>query len=305
MEVSLDRIGGARAVLLAGPTASGKSAAALDLADASARAGRPAVIVNADSMQVYGALRILTARPAAADEARAVHRLYGHAPADRAYSVGAWLADIAPVLDEADARGALPIVVGGTGLYFKALTEGLAELPPIPAEMREHWRRRLRNEGPAALHAELHLRDAASAAAIRPSDPQRILRALEVLEATGATLPEWQRKHRALPLLRPEESARFVLDPDRGDLYRRIESRLDDMLEAGALAEVEALLSQGLQADLPVMKATGVREFAAHLRDGLSLAEAVSRAKQETRRYAKRQFTWLRHQMADWPRIRS
>jgi tRNA dimethylallyltransferase len=303
MTLALDRIADtARMVLIAGPTASGKSALALDVAETADRRGRPARIVNADSMQVYAPLRILTARPSVADERRAAHRLYGHVSGETRYSVGAWLADAAAALSEADAAGALPVVVGGTGLYFKALTEGLADTPPVPAEVRSALAERLRREGAAALHAELAAADPMTAAGIRPGDAQRILRALEVLHATGAPLSAW-RERATPPLVLPEDSARFVLMPERPALYRRIDARFDEMLAAGALDEVAALVRRKLDPALPVMKATGVRELAAHLAGELSLEDAAARAKQETRRYAKRQFTWARHQMADFERV--
>lgn len=303
MEISLDRVGGARAVLLAGPTASGKSAAALRLAEQAAAQGRRALIVNADSMQVYDGLRVLTARPVPADEARAPHRLYGHVPAAERYSVGAWLNDVEAVLLEAEPVDALPIVVGGTGLYFKALTEGLVAMPAIPRDVRAYWSERLAAEGTAKLHAELVRRDAAAALSVRPSDAQRVVRALEVLEATGRPLGEWQQAAQAPPLLPESEAARFVLEPGRAALYQRIDQRFDRMVGDGALQEVEDLLRQDLDPRMPVMKATGVRELAAVLRDGISLSEASAQAKMETRRYAKRQLTWLRHQMRDWPRV--
>jgi tRNA dimethylallyltransferase len=303
MEISLDRVGEARAVLIAGPTASGKSAAALRLAEASAGAGRGAWIVNADSMQVYDALRILTARPGAAEAARAPHRLYGHVAAENRYSVGGWLSDVEAVLSAAGAAGALPIVVGGTGLYFKALTEGLAAMPAIDVEVRAHWTARLAGEGPALLHAELARRDERAAAAIHPGDSQRILRAHEVLEATGKSLAAWQQ---AQPdaLLPAAWTLRIVIEPDRDTLHRRIEERFDRMIEAGAVEEVRAVLARNLDPQLPVMKAIGVRELAAVLGNEVPLAEAAAAAKMETRRYAKRQLTWFRNQMRDWQRLR-
>jgi len=289
-------------VLIAGPTASGKSALALRLAEEAARAGRAAWIVNADAMQVYDALRVVTARPSAADERRATHRLFGHVPASVRYSVGAWLADVDEVLKEAVAVGALPIVTGGTGLNFKALTEGLAEIPAIPRAIRAEWAARLSAEGIESLHALLAARDPQSAAAIRPSDPQRTLRALEVLDATGRPLSEWQ-KTAAAPALVGAETPRFVLEAERAALHAHIEARFDRMVEEGALAEVEALLAKNLDAALPAMKAIGVRAFAAHLRGETSLEAAIAAAKTETRRYAKRQSTWFRNQMPDWPRL--
>jgi tRNA dimethylallyltransferase len=302
MELSWERVGAASAVLIAGPTASGKSALALRLAEEMPRHGRRALIVNADAMQVYDALRVVTARPTPAEEARIPHRLYGHVPAESRYSVGAWLADMEKVLAEAASRGATPVVVGGTGLYFKALTEGIAAIPPVPAEVRKRLSERLSAEGVAALHAELLARDPASAASIRPGDAQRILRALEVLEATGAGLAAWQRQDQRPPLLGPEGAVRVVLEASRPILHARIEERFDRMVGEGAVEEVRALVARGLDPRLPVMKAIGVREFAAHLRGEVSLEAAVAAAKAETRRYAKRQATWLRNQMGDWPR---
>jgi tRNA dimethylallyltransferase len=304
MRILPDGFREARAVLLTGPTASGKSALALDLAEASARQGRQGLVVNADSMQVYDALRVLTARPSAADESRAPHRLYGHVPVETRYSVGAWLRDAAAVLDEAKAKGRLPIVVGGTGLYFKALTEGLAATPAIPDDVRARLSARLATEGPETLHSTLRERDPIAAASIRPNDPQRILRALEVFEATGTPLSDWRRTSTA-PLLAGEGILRLVLEPERRALYEEIEARFDGMLEDGAIDEVRALIARELDPDLPAMKATGVRELAAFLRGAISIETAAVRAKAETRRYAKRQTTWFRHQMRDWPRMKT
>jgi tRNA dimethylallyltransferase len=303
MELSLDAIETARAVLIAGPTASGKSALALAFAEEVESAGRRAWIVNADSMQVYDRLRVLTARPSPADEARFTHRLYGHVPAEARYSVGAWLRDVAPVLGEAQAAGALPILVGGTGLYFKALTEGLAAIPDVPAEIRAAWRERIEREGAPRLHALLEERDPVSAAPIRPGDAQRITRALAVLETTGQTLSAWKSARRIPPLLGIGETARFVVEPDRAALYRRIDARFDNMIAKGALAEVEALAERNLDPSLPAMKAIGVREFMAAQRGEITTAAAVERAKMETRRYSKRQTTWFRNQMPEWPRL--
>ena len=303
MELSLDRIGRGRAVLIAGATASGKSAAAIRLAEEAARRGRSAWIVNADSMQVYDALRVLTARPGVADERRVPHRLYGHASVGTRYSVGTWLREIAPILEEAEAAEALVIAVGGTGLYFKALTEGLASIPPIPADVRNKWTERLRQHGAASLHEELRRTDPAAAVTIQAGDPQRIVRALEVLEATGRPLGEWQKIRAALPLLPPGDTARFVVEVPRAVLHQRIGERVDRMVDQGALEEVGTLVARRLDPDLPAMKAIGVRSFAAFLRQEIPLDEAIAEANQETRRYAKRQATWFRHQMRDWARI--
>lgn len=291
-------------MLIAGATASGKSAAALALADEAGRLGSKAWIVNADAMQVYGALRVLTARPGPADEARIPHRLYGHVAAGARYSVGAWLADMEAVLDEARGEGALVIAAGGTGLYFKGLTEGISSIPAVPADVRAGLAHRLKDEGVAALHAALAERDPATAEAIRPNDPQRVLRAFEVLDATGVGLSEWQRRGRMPPLLPLETTVPLVLDVDRATLHARIEARVDRMVGDGALEEVRALIAGDLDPHLPVMKAIGVRAFAAHLAGKIPLDVAVARVKTETRRYAKRQSTWLRNQMADWPRDR-
>ena len=281
-------------MLIAGPTASGKSALALALAE---RHG--GVIVNADSMQVYRDLRIITARPTPTDEARAPHRLYGHVDAAATYSVGHWIADVAEVLAAAAARGQLPIVVGGTGLYFKALTHGLSAVPPIPLQVRAAVRARLAAEGPAALHAELARRDPA-AGALKPGDRARIARALEVIEATGRPLSAWHRDGMAA-LLDPAGAVALFLAPAREDLKRRVEARFDAMMAAGALEEVRALDARGLDPLQPALKAHGVPWLRRALAGEMPLADAVAAAKRDTWRYTKRQFTWFRHQLPDWP----
>lgn len=285
------------AILIAGPTASGKSALALDLA-----ARRGGVVINADSMQVYRDLRVITARPSAEEEARAPHRLYGHVDAADTYSAGRWLEDARKALAEAAAGGRLPIVVGGTGLYFKLLTSGLAVVPPIPPEIRAALRERLAAEGAPALHAELARRDPVSAARFGPRDRSRIVRALEVLEATGRPLHAWHRDNAAPPLA-PDRVVKLFLAPDRAALRARIEARFDAMLAAGAVDEVRALAARGLDPLLPAMKAHGVPWLLRHLRGEISLEEAATQAKADTRRYAKRQFTWFRNQLSDWPWI--
>lgn len=282
------------AILIAGPTASGKSGAGLELVD---RFG--GAIVNADSMQVYRELRVLTARPSQADEARVPHRLYGTVPAAEAYSVGRWLGDVARAMAEARKEGRLPILVGGTGLYFKALTEGLAPVPDIPAEIRSFWRERSGELGRDALHAELAARDPAMAARLGAADPQRIVRALEVIDATGVSLAEWQGGD-AEPLLAPGDALRLVIAPEREPLYAAIDARFNRMIEQGALDEVRALLALKLDPGLPAMRAHGVRELAAYLSGELTREEAVAKAKTESRRYAKRQMTWLGRFMSDW-----
>lgn len=284
-------------ILIAGPTASGKSALAVELARALG-----GVVVNADSMQVYAELTILTARPTPAETALAPHALYGHVPAAQAYSTGRWLADIAEALTEARAAQRRPIIVGGTGLYFKALLEGLAPVPAIPEPVRAKWREAAARRGPADLHSELERRDAIMAARLRPTDPQRIVRALEVLDATGRSLADWQAEP-AVPLLRPEETVRLVLAPDRAWLKERCARRFDAMLSAGALAEVEAFRALHLDRSLPARGALGVAPLAEHLAGRLSLAAATAEAVRQTEAYIKRQLTWLRSQMGDWQSV--
>jgi tRNA dimethylallyltransferase len=283
-----------KAVLIAGPTASGKSALALALAE---KIG--GVIVNADSMQVYRDLRVITARPAPADEARVPHRLYGHVDAGENYSVGRWCRDIAVVLDETGREGRVPILVGGTGLYFKALTQGLSAVPPVPGEIRDYVRGRLQNEGVAALYAELLKRDGATARRLMPNDRSRIARALEVIEATGRSLSDWHQEGMAA-LVDPESTGRIFLTLERKQLVARIEQRFAAMLAAGALDEVRALRARKLDPLLPAMKAHGVPWLIRHLDGEISLDEAAAGAVMDTRRYAKRQLTWFRNQMKDW-----
>ena len=285
-------------ILIAGPTASGKSRLALELA---VRHG--GVIINADSMQVYAELRVLTARPSPEDEVVASHRLYGHVPARERYSVGRWLGDVGAVLDATRREGRPAIVVGGTGLYFKALTEGLAAVPPIPAEVRAANLRESEGVSTPELHERLAAVDPQDAAAIRTSDRARILRALDVFTATGRPLAEWRGVAAAPPLVDPSAARRIVLDPERAELGRRIAERAERMVAAGALAEVEVLGALGLNPELPAMKAIGVRELTARRAGLLSLEEALAAIRTETRRYAKRQMTWFRHQMSDWSRV--
>ncbi len=281
-------------MLIAGPTASGKSALALELADKTG-----GVIINADSMQVYRDLRIITARPTPQEEARVPHRLYGHVDAAVNFSAGSWVADAAKVLAETRGQNRLAIFVGGSGLYFKALTRGLSAVPPIPPEIREGVRARLQRDGVAALHAQLALSDPASAERLEPRDRIRIARALEVLEATGRSLSDWHRE--GLPPLLPSQafSALFV-SPDRDQLYARIDARFDAMLKAGALEEVERLAARRLDPLLPAMKAHGVPALIRHVRGEITLAEAAAIGRADTRHYAKRQFTWFRHQLPEF-----
>jgi tRNA dimethylallyltransferase len=288
-------VGKPEIILIAGPTASGKSALALALAE---KFG--GVIINADSMQVYRDLRIITARPRPDEEARVPHRLYGHVDAAENFSVGRWCVDVAEALaatTKQDSRAA--IIVGGTGLYFNALTRGLAAVPPIPPEIREEVRARLATEGVAALHAELAWRDPAAAARLMPGDRARVTRALEVVWATGRSLLAWHEA--GMPArLDPALAAKVFLTPDRDELFRRIDARFDAMMAAGAMAEVGALAARNLDPNLPAMKAHGVPWLIRHLKGEISLADAVEGSKRDTRQYTKRQGTWFRHQLPDF-----
>src|SRR5271166_6435641 len=263
-----------RVVLIAGPTASGKSALALAVAEELG-----GTIINADSMQVYRDLRIITARPTPQEEARVPHRLYGHVDSATNFSAGAWVADAGAVLAEARAQNRLAVLVGGTGLYFKALTRGLSAVPPIPPEIRENVRARLERDGVEALHAELAQRDPASAERLKPRDRTRIARALEVVEATSRSLTDWHRE--GLPPLLPQGQFRALfLEPEREALYARIDARFDAMLEAGALEEVAGLAARELDPLLPAMKAHGVPALIRHVQGEITLeaAAAIGRA---------------------------
>ena len=273
-------------LLIAGPTASGKSALALKLA-----AERDGVIINADALQVYRELRILSARPTDEELHEAPHRLYGHVSGLDGYSVAHWLADAKREIEAAWALHKLPIITGGTGLYFMALEQGLAEVPPIAPDIRDKWRS---FEGD--LHGELFRRDRASARALKPNDRQRISRALEVLEGTGHPLSHWQREAQSHAFLRDVTVEHHLVDVAREELYTRAERRFDQMMEAGALEEVRPLMKHGTV--LPMMKAIGIPELSRHLRGEISLEEAVTLAKTATRQYIKRQFTWWRGQGA-------
>ena len=283
-----------KAVLIAGPTASGKSALALAFAEA-----HGGTIINADSMQVYRDLRILTARPTAQEEARVPHRLYGTIDAAINFSAGAWVAEAAKMLTEARAQNRLPVFVGGSGLYFRALTRGLSAVPPISADVREEVRARLQRDGVEALHALLMQRDPASAERLEPRDRVRIARALEVIEATGRSLIDWHRDGLP-PQLAPGEFTAVFLAPDRDELYARIDARFDTMLQAGALDEVAALASRRLDPLLPAMKAHGVPALIRHLSGEITLEQAAVIGRADTRHYAKRQFTWFRHQLPEF-----
>jgi tRNA dimethylallyltransferase len=283
-----------KTILIAGPTASGKSALALALAEEIG-----GTVINADAMQVYRELSVLTARPTAADEARAPHRLYGHVSGAEAYSAARYAGEAEAAIRESKHAGLTPIVVGGTGLYFRALIEGLSPIPPIPDEIRTRWRERAAGEGAVDLHALLKERDPEMAARLRPTDPQRLVRALEVLEATGLSLARWQAMP-GVPVVRLEEAIAVVVMREREDLVRRADARFDVMMAAGAVEEVQTLLALELSPALPVMRALGVRPLADLIAGRVGPAEATEAAKVETRQYVKRQLTWLRSNMIAW-----
>jgi tRNA dimethylallyltransferase len=281
-------------VLIAGPTASGKSALALELARASG-----GVIINTDSMQMYRDLRIITARPTPEEESQAPHLLYGEVDGAVNFSAGAWVGEAARALTEARAENRLPIFTGGSGLYFKALTRGLSAVPPIAPAVRESVRTRLERDGAEALHEELKQRDPVAAERLKPRDRSRIARALEVVESTGRSLTDWHRDGLP-PLLPPEQVTALFLAPERDELYARIDARFGKMLEAGALAEVAALAARQLDPLLPAMKTHGVPALIRHLKGEISLDEAATIGRADTRHYAKRQFTWFRHQLPEF-----
>jgi tRNA dimethylallyltransferase len=284
-----------KAILIAGPTASGKSALAIRLARCLG-----GVIINCDAMQVYRDLRILTARPSETDEREAPHLLFGYVDAARNFSVGLWLSDAEEAIAQARARGLVPILAGGTGLYFKALTHGLSAMPTVPEAVRGKVREEAQARASAELHRALAARDPLAAARLRPSDRQRIIRALEIFEATGRSLFEWQEGQRPPPLLAPERCVGLFLQPARDELRQRIDRRFDAMLIEGALAEIRSFAERRLDPALPAMRAHGVPWLLSHLRGEIGLEDAAKAAKADTRRYARRQFTWFRHQMPGW-----
>jgi tRNA dimethylallyltransferase len=280
-----------RAILIAGPTASGKSALALAIAR---RIG--GAVVNADAMQVYADLRILTARPTLDEEAEVRHELFGHVDAAVDYSVGRWLDDLRALLGALTREGVTPVIAGGTGMYFKAALHGLSDIPAVAPELRARVRAEAVGEAPERLHARLAARDPLTAARLRPTDPQRIIRALEVLEATGKPLASFQGA-RMTPLLDASACPAYFLAPSRAELYARIDARFDQMIEAGALDEVRALGARGLDPAMPALRAHGAPHLLRFARGELPLAEAIARGKIDTRHYAKRQFTFARHQL--------
>jgi tRNA dimethylallyltransferase len=281
-------------ILIAGPTASGKSALALDMARQHGGA-----IINADSMQVYRELRILTARPTPEEEAQVPHRLFGHVSVRDPYSVGRWLDDVAGELTWCARAGRRPIIVGGTGLYFKALLEGLAPVPPIDPDIRALWRREAGGRAAAELHRTLADRDPEMAGRLDPGDTQRIARALEVIDSTGVSLAEWQRRS-GTPLVRETETERIVIRRTREDVRRRVDARFDLMMAEGAMDEARALAALDLNPELPATRAHGLRPLLGHLRGEIDLASAIEAGKLETRQYVKRQEIWMRRNMIAW-----
>jgi tRNA dimethylallyltransferase len=276
------------ALLIAGPTASGKSALAMERA-----AALKGVIINADALQVYQELQILSARPNTTDMSKRPHMLYGHVSGTETYSVGRWLTEAEAAAEAAWSEGQMPIFCGGTGLYFKALLHGLATVPPSPQDVREKWRGFSGN-----LHDELAKRDAAMAARLHPSDRQRLMRALEVIDGTGKSLLVWHAEAQATSILAGCSVERVFLSVPRDVLYARAETRFDEMLRNGALDEVRVI--QHLDPTLPMMRAIGVSELLAHLKGEITMDQAIVDAKTATRNFIKRQLTWWRGQMRNW-----
>ncbi|OHV78081.1 tRNA (adenosine(37)-N6)-dimethylallyltransferase MiaA [Ensifer sp. LCM 4579] len=288
------------AILITGPTASGKSALAVKLARS-----HGGVVINADSMQVYDTLKVLTARPDESEMGGVEHFLYGHVPAGQPYSTGAWLREAEALVARLREERRLPVFVGGTGLYFKALTGGLSDMPEVPADIRTRLRDRLKAEGAGMLHAELAARDPQTAAQLRPEDGQRIVRALEVIEATGNSIRHYQQG-RGPVIIDAGRAVKIVVQPERALLHGRIARRFEAMLANGAVEEVRALLALGLSSDMPVMKAIGVQQIAALLRGEIDEQQVVEAGAAATRQYAKRQMTWFRNQLDEsWQWIES
>ncbi len=285
------------AILIAGPTASGKSAIAVEVARAVG-----GIIINADSMQVYRDLRVLTARPAADEMAGIRHELYGFLGPCDAYSVARYLADVAVHLEAARSNGAVPVIVGGTGLYFKGLLEGLSPVPAIDPAVRERWRELGEREGAGVLHQALKARDPVMAGRLMATDVQRLVRALEVIESTGRSLSHWQQQP-GTPVLDGSRCRKIVVTRDREELYERCERRFDQMVKSGGLFEVSRLQAMQLDPTCPIMRALGVASLLAYLDGACDLESAVAQGKTDTRQYAKRQLTWARRHMISWKQV--
>jgi tRNA dimethylallyltransferase len=282
---------GQDAILITGPTASGKSAFAVEMAKR-----HNGVVINADSMQVYDTLHVLTARPFEQDMQGVPHYLYGHVPASQHYSTGEWFRDALALLEAVRGEGRIPVFVGGTGLYFMALTGGLSNMPAVPTAIRNAIRQRLHEEGPGALHVVLGQKDPETAETLRPGDGQRIARALEIFEATGQSIRLFQARQGPVAI-DPTKALKIVVLPERDVLRRRIDRRFAQMLDGGAIEEVKALLSLQLAAEMPAMKAIGVPQIAAMLAGTMTRTEVIETASAATRQYAKRQMTWFRNQL--------
>ncbi|MEM1087049.1 MAG: tRNA (adenosine(37)-N6)-dimethylallyltransferase MiaA, partial [Pseudomonadota bacterium] len=287
------------AILIHGPTASGKTALSVALAER-----LNGEVVNADSMQVYADLNIISARPTPSEMNGTVHHLFGHIPGRERYSTGRWLSDAASVIADIERRGKTPIIIGGTGLYHMALVEGLSEIPPVPEDVRSEVFALKRNEGAAGLYQRLLKHDPDSAGRLGPNDGQRLSRALEVYLATGQSIATFQG-NRTKPTLEKDRWLGIALTPPRARLYAKIDRRFEGMLMEGAMEEARALLAQNLSPDLPAMKAHGVPGLIAFLKGEMSAQAAAENAKRDTRRYAKRQFTWIGRQFPFWPRVPS
>lgn len=282
------------AILIAGPTASGKTALAVETAKRTGGA-----VINADSMQVYADLEVLSARPGAEERQEVPHLLFGHVDGAVNYSAGLWLADAAAAVAQVRSEGRLPVIAGGTGLYFKALLHGLSDIPKVPERIRQQIRADAEGRESVELHGRLAAIDPLMAGRLKPGDRQRILRALEIFAATGKSLAAFQDR-RGAPLLRIEDCLCVFLAPDRAVLRQRIDARFDAMMAHGALEEVKRLAARQLDPALPVMRAHGVPGLLAHLAGQVSLEEAAAKGKADTRAYAKRQFTWFRNQLPEF-----
>ena len=283
-------------ICIAGPTASGKSAWALEIAKSVG-----GEIINADALQVYADLQILSARPTRGEMNEVPHHLFGHIAGHVRYSTGQWLREVQPVILDCLARDVIPILTGGTGLYFKALTEGIAEVPPVSAKAMSTAQSLLDDKGIAALRDQAERVDAVASARVLGNDPQRLLRIVSVYNETGKALSEWQANTR--PIIPKRFCRRAVLLPERTSLYERINTRFDAMVENGGLSEAKAVYNKGYDLSLPMMKAIGLQQFIPYLRGEVELAESIEHAKRDTRRFAKRQFTWFRGQASNWHQI--